>query len=271
MFRLIDYANKLNLISSTSTENTYQCPICGGKLKLRLETGAYCCFTNYCDSSDIKNKLGVTNNYTNKKYSYIEIVEPIKFTIKDELIKVDNYKLAKYNEFKDRRLTQYIFNDKAKIERVDYKDERKKELFPKYKINNNWIYGASNIFGLFNDRYLDKSCTVLIAEGEKTADVITYATNYLCLSPPTFGWNTEYIIINLIKLRPISAIIYIPDNDEVGINKARLIQQSSWKARTPCNIFSYGDIDISEGEDMVDLYNREIDIKLLIENYVRRL
>lgn len=271
---ILDVArSKLTIISETNTEYRFRCPLCGGNnLKLNKRTGAYKCFTGYCDNNGIRSHLGLNSGYKGdyRAISVANIIKPVTTTAKFKPIKCANYEPAKKRILGGRTITHYIYNEKTQVERVDYYGgERKKECYPKYLSGNVWKYGASPEFTLFNSRYIGKdSGLVLMAEGEKTADTLTYFSNYLTLSPPPFGWNEDYISRNLLNPN-IQAVLYLPDYDEAGNKKAGIVQRACWMVNIPCLIFKYDNLSMNDGEDVVDLIERDINVKELIDEFIR--
>lgn len=258
---------KLQLVSSTNTEKRYICPVCGGKsLKEAIRTNAYKCFSEYCSTSDIRAKLGYQTNdridpYRAPSSTY---VKPVPLKSLEPPITVQDYQSPTSHTLGDRTITNFSYSEFCMVERVDYSTSgKKKELFPKYKSGNQWQYGSSPKFGLFNARYIKSRGSVIICEGEKTANLITSVTNYLTLSPPSFGWNENYISSNLFNPK-ITSVLYIPDNDEPGKKKASIVRDACWMVGIPCLIFSYN-LPIKDGGDFVDLHNDGIDIKQLID------
>jgi hypothetical protein len=279
MFRLSTCKSpKLKLVEEKNTEYTYQCPVCGGKLKEKKSNGAYTCFTSYCSPDAIREKLGVSksSNYVrHRTFTETTIIKPVKWIEPIQYLYIDKYELARERKQGIRQVTSYIYNDDCMVERVDYwKDGIKhKDFFPKYKRNGVWTYGVSRGFGLFNGRYIKERGTLIITEGEKCADIVTDITGCLATSFPAFAWDRQHILFELIKLsRFISGIIYLPDNDAPGRRKANLVQDVSWEVNIPCTIVPLSqEYEMEEAEDIVDLYNKGYDVKQILENVNVRL
>jgi|SanBayMetagenome_1026888.scaffolds.fasta_scaffold01466_14 hypothetical protein len=278
MFKLADYyhAGKLNLINELGTEYTFECPVCGGKLKCHKNTGKYSCYTGNCSPNSIRTKLGAnpitTSNLPPPISSFIKPVIPT--SLDPPIKRTSTYQLPKVRRLSDRTITTYIFSTLSCVERVDYNDERKKELYPKYRtnINSNWTYGRSNNFGLYGSSYVTTSGSVLMTEGEKCADYIMRNTDYVCLSAPTFAQeDVSYIASNLTNPK-ITSVIFLPDNDERGRKKATAVMQACWAVSKPYFIFDYGEAahTMSDGDDIVDIAGRDYDIRRLIDDYCSR-
>lgn len=268
MFNIINYSHKMEKLEEFPSSITFKCPVCSGKLKVNKNTKAYACYTNNCTSQEIRNKLGVPlRSYEDKfkKYNHV-VINPVKFKNinVDNIIRVENYQLAN----KDKNKTTYVYNDNCIVERID-KQNRTKDLFPKYKIDDVWKYGMSDNFGFFNEEKLkDKKGIILIAEGEKTADYCSYYSGYLTLSPPGFGWNEQWLMKNIHRLFcNITGVLYLPDNDQVGFNKAKLVEQACWKNCKPCKILNVPKFSVSTGDDIADLVETYI-IKNLINDLI---
>ena len=259
---------KLELVSSTNTEKRYICPVCNQRsLKEKKVNNAYLCY-NYCSTADIRAKLGYETNDGNGEYRApisSNYVKPVSITSLEPPITVGEYNAAVSRQLGSRTLTNFSYSDSCVVERVDHSSsDKKKEFFPKFKSGNQWVYGGSSKFGLFNARYIKSRGSILICEGEKTADLITKVTSYLTLSPPAFGWKEDYISSNLFNPK-ITGVVYLPDNDDPGKKKSTIVRDACWIVGIPCLIYSYTTY-IRDGGDFVDLHDDGIDIKQLIEN-----
>lgn len=251
-FNLIDYYNKgkLELISELATELCFKCPSCGGKLKYKKLDWAYLCVTENCSTTQIRESLGLSSS--NSVHSSTLVIKQPTITKFDALmVSPPDYQLAKQYQIGDRRITYFSYSNEFIVERVDYDDEQPKQLFPKYRINNQWVYGRGNNSLLFNQQYLTDG-SVLLAEGEKCADIVTSITGWLTLSPPAFGWNNSYLIAQLSNPH-ITGIIYLPDNDKIGKIKADLIKYVAWSLGKPCYIVPLDDVTSDDGGDIADL------------------
>lgn len=282
MFKLINYANKLKLIEETNTQYVFQCPVCGGQsLKLSKEKGAYCCFSNKCSPKSIRTKLGINGFVNEDKFEKIKtkpskiITEP-DFNFTDiKYVTVNNYKLEKSIHKNNTIKTKYIYNSNCLVERVD-KSNGIKECYPKFLNNGIWTFGSSLKFGLYGDQYLktiNNPSTIIIVEGEKTANILTNNTGYLSISPPGFGWNRDYILNWYINhIDKIRNVIIIPDNDTIGYNKSDLLKYIFWELDVSAKVIflnKYFSMDI--GDDIVNLIERQINVKEIldkVEDYV---
>jgi hypothetical protein len=268
MFKLSDYIDKLTIVCEKNTEITFICPICGSnKLKFNKSNFAYKCYENFCSSKSIREKLGFRNTYDEQtKGSSIIIEESVTWKYNNNtynFITVDNYKKAKIQNIGKKTITNYKYNDNCIVQRVDYENEQKrKDIFPKYKNNEVWTYGSNNKFGLFNSCFIAKQGLVIMVEGEKCADELTAFSSYLTLTPPAFGWNVNYLTCSFIDFLPfITGILYLPDNDKIGLEKANIIQKASWANSIPCKIINLSKYFTMElGEDIYDLLLRESNI-----------
>ncbi|GAA6622807.1 hypothetical protein [Scytonema sp. NUACC26] len=273
VFQILDYEHKLQSTGGNNSEKWYQCPVCGGsKLKVRLQNQAYTCYSGFCNTKDIRSKLGApmggTGDY--KPVSSDIYVRPIEVgKLKPPISFSTSYEPAKRRILQDRVITNYIYNERCIIERVDYADiNNRKECYPKYLSGSIWKYGSHSSFGLFNSRYITSSGTAIICEGEKTADVVSSVTGYITLTPPPFGWSETYIAANLTNPK-ISNVLYLPDYDEMGRKKASIVQRAAWNVGISCSVFDYGDIPMNDSDDFVDLNERGVNIKELIDTWIR--
>lgn len=268
MFKILKYAHKLKLIESVRTQYTLECPVCNGKLfKVNRKSGAYKCYSSECSTYDIKAALGyipniVTENriYQNPNVAYQNsqvAKEPSWSEVK--YIPVEKYEAPHTRILQTKAHTIYRYSDNATVERIDFFDGSKKQCFPK----------GTGKFGLFNNRYLTPG-TVLMAEGEKTANALTTFSNYVTVSAPPFGWTNEYLHKEFFALKHfygITGIVYFPDHDEKGREKAKLVTTTSWSVHLPCYIVPLNTMyALGDGEDVADLIERNIDIRELLEN-----
>lgn len=281
MFKITDekYLSKLSLVSEISSEYTFICPVCEGKkFKVRKINGAYACYSNFCSTADIRSKLGVKEEFLTENKLFSKPITHLNFQVSKQIkwlkavkyIEVLNYKVCTVQEFTNQKHTSYVYNEKAKVERIDFSDGRKKQFYPKHMSNSVWNYGVGNTeFGLFNDKYItNQKGTFLFAEGEKTADILIKKSGYLTLSPPPFGWKNNYLTKEFLKhLHLLEGIIYFPDNDEPGIKKAELIQQAAWGINIPCYIVPLSEWHfLNEGDDIADLIlDKDINIHNLLK------
>lgn len=269
MFKLIDFKSKLKLIEEINTEYTFECPVCGENyLKLHKSKGAYACFKNKCSPKQIKDKLGyVSNGFENysEPISTIVIKEP-EFNLDNiQLIELENYVKEVPKKRGNKYYTQYVYNSECSVERVDYykKEKKMKDFYPKVKINEITTYGSSPKFGLYNDRFLLTPGTVLVVEGEKTANILSSHINKLVLSPPAFGFNNDYLVRWIIKnISNINNMIYIPDNDDTGINKSIIFKRAAWSTNIQCKcLYLNKYFQMEKSEDVVDLIERKENVK----------
>jgi hypothetical protein len=270
MFKLIDYLDKLTVIEEKNTEYSFVCPVCGGhRLKYNKKSNAYACYTNQCKPRDIRNKLGyVYENRDEIKVSTLVIEEPI-FNNKINYTYIDQEEIIPIKKG-NKYYSKFIYNSDCVVERYDYiKDSKQvKDCYPKVKINGIWTYASSNLFGLYNDIYLKEKSTLIIVEGEKSANIFSSYSNKLVLSPPSFGWNNNYLIPWFItKSDLIENIIYFPDNDKSGHNKAQVVQKAAWSSGIACKIIDLSYIfSMQDSDDVVDLINRNENVNLILDN-----
>lgn len=282
-FRLIDYwrSGKLELVPEKSSErqHTYICPVCGDdNLKENLNPqserfGSYFCFGNNCSTSDIRHKLGANSfqiaqqEESRNQQSLIRIVNrkqvPFRF-VDDFAVTPIDYEPPTVSHRTTRIVTTFKYNETCAMERIDFKStDKKKQFFPKPS--------ASSAFKLFNQRYLKTFSTVLMAEGEKCADVVSRHTGLLCLSPPGFGWTIDFLSNALLNPH-ISAILFFPDQDEAGRQKTQLLIDAANSVEKGVLIFCFPK-EMNEGEDIADFISSGIsssDLRGMINEQIKR-
>ena len=244
---------KLEVLSELPTEICYKCPSCGGKLKYKKLDWAYLCVTENCSTAQIRTALGLSSSSGIITPSTLVIKQPTITKFDELMVSPPHYQLAKQYQIGDRHITYFSYSDEFIVERVDYDDEQPKQLFPKYRVGNKWIYGRGKNTSLFNQRYITNG-SVLIAEGEKCADIVSSITGWLTLSPPSFGWSNNYLIAQLSNPH-ITGIIYLPDNDKIGRVKSDLIKYVAWSLGKPFYVVPLDDVTSDDGGDIADLAN----------------
>jgi len=264
-FNLAD--SKLEILSELATEICYKCPSCGGKLKYKKLDWAYLCVTENCSTAQIRTALGLSSSNGIITPSTLVIKQPTITKFDELMVSPPHYQLAKQYQIGNRRITYFSYSDEFIVERVDYDDEQPKQLFPKYRVGNKWIYGRGKNTSLFNQRYITNG-SVLIAEGEKCADIVS-STGWLTLSPPSFGWSNNYLMAQLSNPH-ITGIIYLPDNDKIGRVKSDLIKYVAWSLGKPFYLVPLDDVTSDNGGDIADLVGTH-NIKELLYARVRCL
>lgn len=242
---------KLEILSELTTEICYKCPSCGGKLKYKKLDWAYLCVTENCSTAQIRTALGLSSSSGIITPSTLVIKQPTITKFNELMVSPPHYQLAKQYQIGNRHITYFSYSDEFIVERVDYDDEQPKQLFPKYKVGNQWIYGRGKNTSLFNQRYITNG-SVLIAEGEKCADIVSSITGWLTLSPPSFGWSNNYLFAQLSNPH-ITGIIYLPDNDKIGKVKSDLIKYVAWSLGKPFYLVPLDDVTSDDGGDIADL------------------
>ena len=241
---------KLEILSELATEICYKCPSCGGKLKYKKLDWAYLCVTENCSTAQIRTALGLSSSNKVQLTSNLVIKQPIITKFDALMVSPPHYQLAKQYQIGDRRTTYFSYSDEFIVERVD-SNSQPKQLFPKYRVGNEWKYGRGKNTSLFNQRYITNG-SVLIAEGEKCADIVTSITGWLTLSPPSFGWSNNYLMAQLSNPH-ITGIVYLPDNDKIGRVKSDLIKYVAWSLGKPFYVVPLDDVTSDDGGDIADL------------------
>lgn len=272
---ILNYRDRLTILSESNTYLYFKCPVCAGKVGLQKtgrRAGSYWCYTSNCNTGDIWH--GVTG-YRAKGVEVLDVEDvPVINRVESiALLRINiPYSLpcqrSYYSPLLDTTATEttYIYDDVSVVKRTDYHDEhgtKVKRFLPQYYDNGEWHNGTHYKWLLYNERYLpvcESGNAVTLCEGEKVADKLTSATGYLTLSPPGFGWNDDYLAFAFNRLfMHINGIIYCPDNDEVGVKKLQLIRDIAHKNHMWCEVLE----PPNDVNDFADISNEEIEQCLL--------
>lgn len=241
----------LDVIKSKGKTLICRCPVCGGtNLKINLNPtsdkyGAYKCWDNKCSSKDIRRFAGITSTSSfsySKTFSDSNLFQsklslhskkPNSFQIEEKNIcKVrTNYKSPTRLHSKPLSRVCYYYSPTKRIVRLDNFKYSKKYITIQY-----WDSYLGWIAGIGEDTWPEYSygCdytsgnTLIIVEGEKTAEHIKSKTNLAAITFCGGFFEYEYIysyILNL-KSKGISNTIYIPDDDNAGYSKASKIAEA---------------------------------------------
>jgi len=247
-FDIRDYLDRLE--KSPKSKSKYFCPVCSGSnLDINLKSGEYRCFSNECDSRDIREAIAPwADSPRNRKNSgqkhYSQKPEPK--TIPQPALIPGTVDLAIFTptDFPEVRGGKviYPYSDRQWVERVNLPDGGKKilpfhsgsekagkgdEPWPMYRESEAIAHGLGKF--------------VAMAEGEKCVESL----RSIGVVSTTFqgGSWTEHDIESAIlrfKKAGVAGIAYLPDNDDAGFKKAE-------KVRTACAKWAMPYVGISPG------------------------
>lgn len=231
------FYKKLKLLEECPSEATFSCPVCKGKIKAsKSEVGKYLCVSSGCESSSIRKKLNLTcgRHQSRRGTPYPELKNMTNYTSSSNIIGVDLTDYIKHRPYwvdinqsyviSYYRLGKYRLTESKEdvICDVDYV-YRNDFIKPNGEDDKNVFHNFINKTPpLFNQEFLqEKRGTIVWLEGEKSAFYFTISTGLLGLS---FGASTESeptikYYVEQIK-RNVDSILYFPDNDQIGLEKA---------------------------------------------------
>ena len=211
-------------------------------------------------------------------------VEDIQLAVAPELIGsnqslIDSYEIEKSQP---RHTMTLSYGNNHKVDRVW--NGKKKDFYPKHLKDDQWENGLgarSKWFPyLHKNLSLAKGKWILSHEGEKAT---IYATNKGLISTCVVGSGAscETIVSKAIShcsFLDIQGIIYLADNDEQGMKKARFFQQQAKKLGFPCLVLPLKAIypEAEKGDDFVEYFKanpnhstKDIvnDIEIAIDDY----
>lgn len=275
------FYRKLKVLNECPSEVTFNCPVCKGKIKAsKSQIGKYLCVSSGCESSSIRKKLNLScGRYQSRRRSpYPELKNMTHYTSSSNIIGVDLIEYIKHRPFwvdiKENSVISYYRlgcyrltkNKDAVVSNVDYvyrTDFINKRFGEEKKIFQNFINKNPP---LFNQEFLQKKRgTVVWLEGEKSAFYFTISTGLLGLS---FGASTESepnikCYLEQIK-RNVDSILYFPDNDKTGLEKAnkfKNIASENGIGVKILNPYSVRD-DFDKGDDVIEFLLNEGNYKL---------
>jgi hypothetical protein len=247
------------------------------------------CVTSGCSVAKVRKKLGLSISYDQERksrgspYPELKRMHEIEYSSCDSIIGVDHEDYVTHRPFwviEDvnsvityYRLGRYIKTREAEfngleedikehdhIKRVDYWDFEKNKWRKRVSPPTN-----SEILPFFNQEFIgDKRGAIVFLEGEKSAFYFTISTGLLGLSFP--GSKTGFKTMEKLckywfpKFRKnFEGILYFPDNDETGRNKAKELKQIASDYQIPVKILNpYSQWDRFDVKDDVVEYIRHL-------------
>lgn len=284
MAKILDtFYKKLKLIESHPSEARFRCPVCKGTISASLtHKGAWMCVTSGCSVAKVRKKLGLFISYDQERksrgsaYPELKRMYEIEYSSCDSIIGVSHEEYLTHRPFwvveNDNsvityyRLGKYTKTRKAKFnglkEDIEKHDHIKRVDFWNYE-ENKWqkrIIPSNNskILPFFNQEFVgDKRGAIVFLEGEKSAFYFTISTGLLGLSFPG-SKNTDKKMCDywFPKFRKnFEGILYFPDNDQPGLEKAKKLKELASEHQIPLKILEpYKRWDSFEKKDDVVEY-----------------
>lgn len=285
-FNILDYIDQLTDYGDIEKHPTWilaTCPICKGKLKINTTTskyGAYCCYTNSCHSlhpNPIRNLFYKRTSFNQKSPFHsstpikrlVDLVKPINInTEPTSFLTKEKFTPPVQVREEGKTFTYFDYED-FQVVRLDRKlsdGSRKKYLYPEYvdKDTEEVVQGTPETFTklpVYKSQYVQES--ILFLEGEKCA-TIGQKLGLASITFPTFVFSDRYLDRFIYKLTSLGVknVLFLIDNDQVGVNKGVEVCKYFWKYRIPANYFNltniftdYADIP---GFDLYDAYKKKL-------------
>ncbi|MEL6162999.1 MAG: toprim domain-containing protein, partial [Cyanobacteria bacterium J06628_3] len=283
-----DIRNFVERLTTTKQKHRYECPVCGGhSLTFSQKTGAYKCWSNECDSKDIREaiapELFSSSNYSeqrSRKYKRkpkpkpptpapipvgeIELALLPYSPTPPQSSKIGSYQQTKYFYSP----TQWVLKSKG----------RDKKIILPYHIDSKGNEVCGKGHDTWNPYHFDEVLQygvgkwVLGVEGEKDVDNSRSNLQLVTFTFQGGSWGEESLLAaaKQFKNAGVAGIIYFPDNDNAGTKKAEKLALACAKAKLPFIAINpvrlweecphKGDISdwIDSGKASVEKLNQEI-------------
>ena len=285
-FDIRDYHDRL---TPTKRKHRYECPVCGGhSFTINPKTGAYKCWSNECDSKDIREAIApeLFNSSNSSTYSRRKFKRkpkppaptPAPIPTGDiELAQLPNsptpepkINRGRYTEIKyPYSPTQWVLrkqNPNGKKITLPYHTTstgkcccgKGDEKWQPYRWNEVLQYGVGK--------------WVLGVEGEKDTDNSRIALQIVTFTFQGGSWGDDLLLSVAFQIKDagVAGIIYLPDNDDAGRKKAEKLANACALAKLPFIAINpvrlwqecphKGDISdwIDSGKARVESLNQEI-------------
>lgn len=267
-------------------KNKYYCPVCGGNdLSINPKSGAYTCYNNDCQKDGLiikalKELAGEEIKPTNWEYHNPCPQKPLN----PALVKItkfpENYQpeRVKQNKRQDGTIERYLYYSNTQyIKRIDYPNGEKKFSYHHIDKNGEHQTGKGNL--LWEAYRLEEAIQygynqyLLAVEGEKCVEVARQHLGIPAITWRTFNEENIKHTIKQLQNTGIAGIIYIPDHDQEGKNKAQKVLTSCEKLHFPCFVINPMDIwhDVPKKGDIVDWIQDPAHQGMSKEDFIREL
>ncbi|MGK7948468.1 MAG: phage/plasmid primase, P4 family [Xenococcaceae cyanobacterium] len=258
VFDIRTYLDRLNIIKETSTEYHCSCPVCGsGGFKINKKNGKYYPFKCNCDLKAIREAIrpwSEVKKQSEERKSKDQprtkkgIQKPAKLARLSEIpqnktqIPPSNIPdwLQKQGVPATATETKYWYSSRAWVSRFDWKDESKPKgrdktfrqghILPSGKIK--WSKGKQR-WKAYKLEEAIAYCTdkwVIGVEGEKCVEALR-GIGLAAITWQGSNWNQTDMAADLTELKKAGAVglVYLPDNDAAGMNKAQAVELAAMK------------------------------------------
>jgi hypothetical protein len=247
-----DIRNYQERLTPTKRKHRYECPVCGGhSLTINQKSGAYKCWSNECDSKDIREAIApeLFNSSNSSTYSRRKFKRKPKTPAPTPApIPPGNIELAQlpYSPTPEPKINRgrlieikYPYSPTQWVLRKQNPDGFKLTL-PYHTTSNGKCCcgkGDSQWQPYRWNEVLEYGVGkwVLGVEGEKDTDNSRIALQIVTFTFQGGSWGEDSLLsaANQIKDAGIAGIIYYPDNDDAGAKKAEKLALACAKANLP--------------------------------------
>ncbi|MBS3030782.1 MAG: hypothetical protein HCA25_00690 (plasmid) [Dolichospermum sp. DET50] len=291
-----DIRNFLDRLTPKKGKNRYICPVCEGSLTVDIKTGKYQCWGEPDNKQHLKDIREAVNpledalkqaGIDNGRINYQQITpakkpDPLPAPLPQniELAKLPAPGLVPQKKHNSRgSQIIYTYSDAQYVVRYEFIEdgEQKKLTIPYYlDILGNSVKGIGDQpWPVYHQEEIIKHGQgqfVLVVEGEKCTD----AARQQNLVTTTFQgsqWTDAKLeqYCQCLKSHNIAGIVYYPDNDKAGYNKANKLRIAANKIQLPYIELNPQRLnpDSTDGYDIADLIADGLYSRELLENEIQ--
>ena len=286
----------LELVQEHETWIEYNCPICKHSgLKIKKENEYYKNFKCNCDikriSSYILSKSGQRIERKPRERSVLVPEIPNLLEVKlSPIQKAINLSVLEDEYNNPYTKIYYPYSQTQRTIRINkIKSTGKKIIFPQVLSPGGWINGiGDNLFPIYTDNFSVKTIQdefvlmekrqcligelIVVVEGEKCVQYLQSQGIETISILNGYSSSLEKIKSVLEFSKPlipnVKQILYLPDLDAPGTNKALMFQQASWSLGLPCKIFDLRakllkSSNFEKGYDIADFIIENTDVNLV--------
>lgn len=265
-----DIREFLDRLESSPKKGKFMCPVCGGgSLDVNKKNGAYRCFSNECESADIRQAIAPLEEPIQPKAKRApkKKAEPVTVNVLPSLGTLpDNRTYPEKTQFNGGYNIRYWYSKTQWIVRRDFVDPTKgKDIRPwhhpdgaalakmgkgdrpwdAYRLNEALEFAAGN--------------WVCVVEGEKCVE----AMRFIGIPAITFSgsaWTAKDFSAAIAKLKgKVHGMLIIPDHDDAGYLKGDKLSEACASHGYPCLMLNPLDIwgNMPEKGDIADWIKAE--------------
>ncbi|MEI6313204.1 MAG: hypothetical protein WCP57_13160 [Bacteroidota bacterium] len=295
-----DIRNFLDRLTPKKGKNRYICPVCEGSLTVDIKTGKYQCWGEPGNKQHLKDIREAINpledalkqaGIDNGRINYQQITpakkpDPLPAPLPAPL--PQNIELAKLpapgvipQKKHNSRGSQiiYTYSDAQYVIRYEFTEdgEQKKLTIPYHlDILGNSVKGIGDQpWPVYHQEEIikhGKNQFVFVVEGEKCTDAARQQ-NLLTTTFQGSQWTDTKLeqYCQCLKSHDIAGIVYYPDHDKAGYNKANKLRIAANKAQLPYIELSPQRLnpDSTDGYDIADLIADGLYSRQLLENEIQ--